>query len=88
MFRIIKGDRLITKRKILEIGGSKYVSLPHEFEAEPKRELLIIHNRLLGFALPEISEMDEDNFKAELNAVTSMLIEARKVLKAEKKVGD
>ena len=75
---------MIEKKRIIAIGASRYVGLPRDFKIAPGENLVIIHNRLIGFAAPEIADMTDEMFRAELAAVSRMLTDARKILSAEK----
>jgi hypothetical protein len=73
---------MIVRKRVIKIGNSKYVGLPRKFGAQSK-ELLVIHDRLIGFADPNIQKMDDVEFKKELSALAKMLTDARQVLRAE-----
>ena len=76
---------MIEKKKVIALGVSRYVGLPKDFKVEAGERLILIHNRVIGFATPEIADMTDEAFKVELNAFSRMLTDARRILSAEKK---
>jgi hypothetical protein len=76
---------MIEKKKVIAIGVSRYVGLPRDFNIAAGENLIVIHNRLIGFAASEIADMTDETFKAELAAVSRMLTDARRILSAEKR---
>jgi len=76
---------MIEKRKVIALGVSRYVGLPKDFKIEPGKTLVVIHNQVIGFAAPDIADMTNEMFEAELDAVCQMLIDARRILAAEKR---
>jgi len=77
-------QNMIEKKKVIAIGASRYVGLPRDFKIAAGENLIIINNRLIGFATPEIADMSDQAFRAELDAVSRMLTDARRILSAEK----
>ena len=76
---------MIIKRKVLKLGGTRYVGLPNDFRVKKGEEVVVIHNQIVGFIIPCAIQFPDEEFKAELKAVARMLTDAREVLKAEAK---
>ena len=51
---------MIEKKKVIALGVSRYVGLPKDFKIEAGEKLVVIHNRLIGFATPEIADMTDE----------------------------
>jgi len=76
---------LIEKKKVIALGVSRYVGLPKEFKIKAGEQLILIHNQVIGFATSEIADMTDQKFKQELQAVSRMLTDARRVLSVERR---
>jgi hypothetical protein len=74
---------MIQKKKVIALGVSRYVGLPRDFNIKPGEKLVLIHNKLIGFATPEIGNMTDEAFRAELSAVSRMLVDTRRILALE-----
>jgi hypothetical protein len=76
---------MIDRKKVIQIGGARYVGVPRDFETASGEKLVIIHDKLIAFATPEITDMTDQEFKAEVAALFRMLTDARRILSTEQK---
>lgn len=75
------------QRKIINLNGARYLGIPRDFEAERGEKMVIVHDKIIGFASQRIAKMTNEAFNAELQALTELLKVARKVLKTEEAEG-
>ena len=76
---------MIARRKVIKLGGTRYIGLPADSQVKKGDEVIIIHNRIVGFIIPSAIQFADEEFAAELKAVARMLTDARQILKAEAK---
>lgn len=71
---------MIIKRKVIDLGGSKYLGLPRDFDTKSGERMIIAHDKVIGFASLKISKISEEAFNAELQDIMEMLKAVRRVL--------